>query len=281
MIPQQFPVSETPRQTWRRWLGEIFIPERHIGIVYQDGRFSRFLPPGFNPRLRRWDEQLVATIPISFHNTESTVSIRSSDGFTFHAGISTRFSFNPGLASPDRQSLMAEIAVRQDKNTVINKLMEREVESGIVILCGEYASEQLMAGNTRTQLERQLKRHIKAVLVASGLVLAESTGLLIRNLEPPASLTQLHLSNYTRNQAVQMLSKIAPELRPIDLLDQMIKQGKASFHMYDAHFSRTLQHYYAQVFTAPSQKESTMPYEEVFGAVPSRPSTKNTNGHLS
>lgn len=271
-------IIETPRQKWLRWLGNIFIPERHIGIVYQDGCFSRFLAPGYHSRLRFWDEQLMAISPISFHNTESTISIRSNDGFTFRAELSTRFSFNPSQAITKRQSMMAEIALRRERHTIVNRLMEREVESGAAFLGGEYSGEQLMTGSTRSQFEQRLKRHVKAVLTVSGLNLFEPSGLLLKSLEPPTGLAQLHLNHYTRTQAIQLLSKIAPELRPIDLLDQMIRQGKASFHMYDAHFSRTLQHYYAQVFAAPIPNQSA-PYEAEYIINGNPSANRNTNGH--
>ena len=277
MISEITLIEETFHQKWRRFKGDVFVPDRCIGIVYRNGRFNRFLDPGFHHRLNPWNEVLVDIIPVLFHATEQNIPIRSEDGFTFNIEVSTRFKFDPSQAHSERHSMMVEVALRRDVRQVVQKLMEREVGSGLAYLGGEYNSDQLFGGSVRSKLEQQLKQRIKTILSPSGIALLEPSGMLLKIIDPPPALTEIRQTIYSRQQAVKVLAEIAPELRPIDLLNQLVQRGKSTVYVHDTHFSQTLRNFYEQVFAPITNNVISHEGEYISGYN----NTKTTNGHQS
>ncbi|MCA9733817.1 SPFH domain-containing protein [candidate division KSB1 bacterium] len=214
----------TIKQNLLRKIGQIKIENYHLGIVERDGKFGYFLKPGWHPSLNRWHERLIAIFPIKTRTISPVLKIQSSDGYTFRVRISVEFTFDPSRAIKNKRIEAVSLALNRDLDNALRQMVLRSVDYSLLKYAGGYSGEQLLSGNIRGLLTRNIRQHLQTVHSDMGLLIRPPQGVIIENISPPASFCANHHKNYIRQQAIEQLQNNPDTAFQVLLLEILEKQ---------------------------------------------------------
>lgn len=180
----------TPHQFFRQKKGEIQIMPGEIGMVTQDGRFGRFLEPGWHQPLKRWNEQLVMRFPIISRTIETGEKMMAADGHTFTANISLRYTFNPSRADEHHLNEMAAVAMSRQTERLLREKLTRAVLYGLRNQINLYTSSELMQGQIYKQLENGVRCYLLRAFAGQGILMDGSDSIIIKTLQPSPELME-------------------------------------------------------------------------------------------
>lgn len=210
--------------------GYILIEHGRVGIVWRNGCFSEFLEAGRYPPLNPWNERLIAQIPIKLLSTESEeLEASSADGFTFNTKVSVWFTFDPSKAARKQRVTVAQLALAHKSDEKIKAQVLRDAKYGLRKVVGRYKAEDLMQGQTRSSLEREIRHHLQSVLTEFGILIRPSSGVLIEALTPPDVLTDVKQTFYQRQKAVELLEQHPQTALQVHLLETLGRGGNIMY----------------------------------------------------
>lgn len=226
-------------------IGRVLVADNYLGVVFYNGRFAHFLPPGWHPAPSAWNGQLFQ-IPVKAYLLKINMPAQSADGFTFQATFSVLFSADPSRARSERQAEMAGIILERNADSVVRSWVERQAQYGMRKLVGEMDSEQLLAGKQYNCLERNLRHHLQATLSDLGFLFQANDSVLIESLTPPDTLINVQHMLYRRQKTADFLAT-HPQALQAHLLDTMAQSdnvflntagpGNALHELYRAAFA--------------------------------------------
>ncbi len=191
----------------RQWVGQIKIAPGHLGVVFRDGKFARFLQSGWNDPISSWDEQLVAVIPIQFYQVETNLDVKSADGFSFKAVMSIQFMFNPDKVTGPNRAERIMLALSDDIDDIIQNQVARQAKYCLAKSAGDYLAADLVGGQARARLARSVRHHLHTTLSDQGVIFHASGSVLIESLTPPEALTESQIKFYERQKTVDLLNQ--------------------------------------------------------------------------
>ncbi len=205
--------------------GRVFIEPGHVGAVYQDSHFSHFLKEGQHPPLSRWDQQLVAQIPIKPHLVKLEMEVQSADSFLFNLVTSISFTFNPMKADKRRQNEATTIALNSATGKLIQDQVLREAQYGARKTIGGYGAESLLCGRVRSDIEREIRHHLQATMSDLGVSINPSSGVLIESLTPPEVVIRVQNTHYERRKTIELLENHPETAIQTFLLESLTQQN--------------------------------------------------------
>lgn len=224
----------TWRQRWMKITGYVFIPERQVGVVHRNGIFHRFLPTGYHRQPNPWNEALVGHISIFVGNVPLTLQVHSQDGFEFSVALNARYSFDPIQAAPNQKSIAAAVGLRPKPGAILREWVQRVVNTALTSHMGVYNAAQLLDGQTRSRVARQVCHDLNEKLNASGLSFRQSDGVIITAITPPPDLARSLLQTYNRKRLIDLWKEMPAELRTLDLFNQLFQNSGASLNLIDS-----------------------------------------------
>ncbi|MCA9922928.1 MAG: SPFH domain-containing protein [Anaerolineales bacterium] len=205
-------------------IGHIRINQDHLGVVFRNGRFAYFLQPGWHTALNRWSEELVAHIPIKMHAADTTLTLRSTEGFDLQTRLSVWFKFDPSKAKAAYRSRMTAVALSRDCDMQLKALVLREAGYSLRKEAGNYAGKLLITGDTLSRLERAVRHYLQTTLMDFGILTHLASSVLIEMLTLPDGLAAMQQKTYMRQETMAAIRENPTAVLQAQLLETMAQQ---------------------------------------------------------
>jgi hypothetical protein len=173
----------TLKQMIKELLGYRLIPQHHVILIECDGQPVRLAGPGY-VRRNPLQEQFGPMARIGFQAVPLTVQgVRSSDGISFGVQLRVLCYFNPYHCHPQ----IAFELVRNGQET-LNRLVQDKTGQAVRHAVGNFTALDLRSGRLLAQLEGEVSRRLRRLLLPFGITLSQADSVAIIHLAPPTRI---------------------------------------------------------------------------------------------